>query len=350
MQTNERLRIGLVGCGGFGPELGIYFRDNPRCALTALCDPDTAAMDRCGERLGLSVPRFRTSEEMLEKGALDAVVICSPNHTHAPIAVAAAEAGKHVFCEKAMATNTRDCWRMVRAAQENDVRLMVGHKRRLRPPWARMIELVRSGVLGTPVAINVTGFHEDTYAFGWWKEREKVGGLFQLAGVHPIDWMRGVCGDAEQVSAVAGPQQDGTFDYPDLMAATIRFRSGAIATIQAALGYPLWTFREAFGPQIVCANGGIRLLPHMDHIDLEYRRRGEEYVERFRFDDLGFDHAYSLETGDFIAWVLDGKSPCLTWEEGLRCVEIMEAAYRSAEQGGRPVELPLYPELEDPIS
>lgn len=55
---------------------------------------------------------------------------------------------------------------------------------------------------------------------------------------------------------------------------------------------------------------------------------------------------YILEVGDFARWVQEGRPPCLTWVEGLRCVELMEAAYRSAEAGGQVVELPLYPELE----
>ena len=65
-----------------------------------------------------------------------------------------------------------------------------------------------------------------------------------------------------------------------------------------------------------------------------------------RFDDLGFQHAYRQEMGDFVNWGVEGTEPCLTWREGLRCVEVMEAAHRSAEAGGVVINLPLYPELE----
>ena len=66
----------------------------------------------------------------------------------------------------------------------------------------------------------------------------------------------------------------------------------------------------------------------------------------YRLDDLGFSHAYRQEFGDFIRWIVDDTEPCLTWREGLRCVEVMEAAHRSAEEGGSVISLPLYPELE----
>ena len=62
--------------------------------------------------------------------------------------------------------------------------------------------------------------------------------------------------------------------------------------------------------------------------------------------DLGFDEAFHREVGDFVRWIREDRAPCLTWVEGLRCVEIMEAAYQSADQGGVPVALPLYPALE----
>ena len=84
----------------------------------------------------------------------------------------------------------------------------------------------------------------------------------------------------------------------------------------------------------------------LDHIDLYWQRLDAPAAEHERFDDLGFDHAYRREIGDFFRWIGTGAEPCLTWVEGLRCVEMMEGAYRSAQQDGRVVEFPLHPELE----
>ncbi len=88
------------------------------------------------------------------------------------------------------------------------------------------------------------------------------------------------------------------------------------------------------------------LVPHMEHIDLYWQRGDSDEVHHERFDDLGFNHAYRLEVEDFVRWLTEGRKPCLTWIEGLRCVEMMEAAYRSADKGGELISLPLYPELE----
>ena len=344
---SQRLRLGLIGCGDFGKEIARYFQ---RVAdIVALCDVDETGMETTAAALGLDVPRFADYRQLLAAGGLDAVVVTAANFVHAEITTAAAEAGLHVFCEKAMARTTAECWDMVRACRDHDVKLMIGHKRRLRPPWARMIELTGDDLLGDVLAINVAEYCDNRpYDFfdKWWSNPRLSGGFFHMHGVHVIDWFRAMCGDAQRVTALHGPQHDPRYGFPDIIHATFQFRSGAVASLSGGLSYPLHQFRESQGPWGECRHGGFKMVPHMDHIDLYWQRLDEEEPHCERFDDLGFEHAYSLETSDFVRWVQEDRPPCLTWVEGLRCVELMEAAYRSAEADGRPVELPLHPELE----
>ena len=84
----------------------------------------------------------------------------------------------------------------------------------------------------------------------------------------------------------------------------------------------------------------------MDHIDLYWQHQDDTSSRHERFHDLGFDHAFRKELGDFVSWITEGIEPCLTWREGLRCVEVMEGAHRSANQDGTWLKLPLHPELE----
>lgn len=342
---NHKLRIGLIGTGDFGPELQLYISNVAE--LVAICDPNPAARSGFVKRTALDLPGFDSHDEMLDKVDMDAVVICSPNFTHKDITVAAAGRGKHVFCEKAMATCVPDCWETVRACQKTGVRLMVGHKRRLRPPWARMIELKET--LGEVSAITACCYHDARpYNFydKWWNQKELSGGTLPLIGVHVVDWMRAICGDVLSVRAMSAPQVDSRWNFPDTLHVDLAFASGAIASLAVSLSYPLCKFRQSSGPLVICKNGGMRLEPHMDHINIHWQHMHEDRPHCERYDDLGFDHAYSKEIGDFVRWVADAEQPCLTWEEGLRCVEVMEAAHRSAEAGGKVIEMPLYPELE----
>ena len=344
---NRKIRFGLCGAGDFGPHLASYI--NEVADLVAVCDPNPQARARFEGMTGLQLAEFDDHEQLLSEADIDAVAITSPNFTHKEITIAAARAGRHVYCEKAMATTVPDCWKMVRACQAAGVRLMVGHKRRLRPPWARMIELREQ--LGSVMAITACYYHDARpYNFqGWWTREALSGGTLDVAGVHVIDWVRAMCGDVASARAVAGPQIDGRYDFSDNLHVSLQFRSGAVASLNVSLSYPLLKFRESAGPLVVCRDGGMRFLPFLDHIDLHWQHRDDLTPHLERFADLGFDHAYRKEMGDFVRWVTDGTEPCLTWSEGLRCVEVMEAAHRSAKKNGTVIELPLYPELEEGV-
>jgi len=345
MET-KRLRVAMFGTGDFGPEFAPYV--NEFAELVAVCDPNPQARARFAEKTGLRLAEYDQHEKLLSQSDVDAVVISSSNHTHRELAVAAAKAGKHVFCEKAMANSVPECWEMVRACEAAGVRLMVGHKRRLRPPWARMIEL--RDRLGPVLAITACAYF-DARPYnhqGWWTRRTGCGGILPVIGVHTIDWMRAMCGDVARVRALAAPQIDPRYDFPDTLHVSLEFHSGAVASLSVSLSYPLLRFRESGGPLVVCRDGGMRFVPFLKHLDLSWQHRDDQEPHFERFDDLGFDHAYRQEFGDFVRWITEGRQPCLTWREGLRCVEVMEAAHRSADQRGLVIALPLYPELEPP--
>lgn len=342
--SNRRLRFGVFGLGDFGPSFSKYIGEV--ADVVAVCDPSSGAVQRFRDQTGWDLPSYSQYEELLTQERLDAVAILSPNFTHRDIAVAAARRGLHVYCEKAMAVSVPQCWDMVRACEEEGVHLMVGHKRRLRPPWSRMIDL--KAVLGEPLAITACLYHDARpYNFrGWWTHAVQCGGILDIDGVHTVDWMRAMCGDVAEVAASAAPNIDTRFDFPDNLHVALRFRSGAVASLSVSLNYPLLRFRESGGPLIQYREGAVRFLPAMDHIDLQWQRLSDSSARVERYDDLGFDFAYRKEIGDFVRWVNDGTEPCLTWREGLRCVEVIEAAHLSAQRGGAVVPLPLHPALE----
>lgn len=350
--ADHKLRVGITGIGEFAPEFAMYVAEV--ADVTAIASRNEANRAMFAQRTGMEVPGFEHHETMMDNVELDAVVLTSPNFVHKDQTLAAAQRGLHVFCEKAMATSVPDCWEMVHACEKAGVRLMVGHKRRLRPPWARMIELRET--LGDVLAITSCGYFDTRpypFAESWWRYRDKSGGTLMVSGVHVVDWMQGMCGEVATVRALAAPQVDSRYEFPDTLHVSLQFKSGAIASLTVSFVYPPLKFRESGGPQVVYRNGGARFDPHMEHLDLYWQHNDENHKEEphfERFDDLGFDHAFRQEFGDFVRWVADDNyQPCLTWWEGLRCVEVMEAAHRSAYEGGSMISLPLYPELEKPL-
>ncbi|MAE67775.1 MAG: hypothetical protein CMJ18_26265 [Phycisphaeraceae bacterium] len=345
---SRKLEFALIGCGSFGEVLGRYILEV--ADIAAVCDVNEQSAAQTARALKLDVPVDTDFEQTVRRPGLDAVAITAANFVHAPIAIAAAEAGLHIFCEKAMARTVAECWEMVRACRKKNLRLTVGHKRRLRPSWGRMIDLTRDdGPLGAPLAITVSQYADmRPYAYPgtWWADPQLSGGHLAIIGVHVIDWFRAMCGDARHVSAVFGPRMDEGYKYPDVLHATIAFHGGAVASINSTLHNPLQKFRQAQGPMVQCRHGGMCLSPDMETIELNWQRLDEESPHRELFAVAEeFDPAYRREMGDFVRWVTEDRTPCLTWVEGLRCVELMEAIYRSAEQDGAKVELPLSPEV-----
>jgi predicted dehydrogenase len=330
----ETVSLALVGCGSFAEDVVTVLGQLPEARIVAVCDTNPAAAASLGGRLG--VPCFTDLEELLINSAAQAVVIMTPHSTHHDLAVAAARAGRHVFCEKAMAVNVAECHAMIAAANAHGVKLMVGHKRRLRPAFSTMGQILRSGVLGSVQVLTVTGYH-DREVHGWWAERSAVGGLMFWAGVHDVDTLRFLCGEVDSVYALAGPKTHTNSDYEDSVSAVLRFRNGAVGSLQVSPYYPLREYRTSFGFEIVCERGGMSYDPRT--ITVAYQSAGGERQE-VSFADYGFECAYLQEFGSFLGWILRDESPVLTGEDGLRCVEILQAIELSMTYG-RVVRLPL---------
>lgn len=327
--------IAIVGCGSFGRQMADLMARLGCLKIAAVCDPDEEKSLPLAQRLG--VPAHASFRRCLEESRAAAVALFTPNHLHAPMAIAAAEAGKHIFCEKPMAMNVAECHAMIEAAEAKGVKLMVGHKRRLRPQYLKMAEIVRGQRYGRPLAVQVNGFY-GRELWDWWTRRETGGGLLFHAGVHDLDFLRHACGEVGTVFARSPVKTHHGTDFEDALALLIQFESGTVATLQVSPLSPQRTFRHAFGVHFVLERGDLIYDPVETTVTVQ--GRGEP-AQRFRFDnEAGFEQAYRTELESFAAWVNRDAQPVLTGWDGLRCVEIMEAAQLSA-YGGRQVQLPL---------
>lgn len=338
MGVNKQLRFGLVGCGSFGAELSAYIQEV--ADLVAVCDSDPSRAAALATSLGSSVRAFDDWQTMYRTADLDAVAVVGPNYMHSDATIDAAAAGLHVFCEKPMALTTADCWRMVNACEKANVRLMVGHKRRLRPAWARFIQLTGKSFVGQPLSIQMNAYCDyrgTPLPNSWWSRSALSGGLLFMNAPHAIDLMHALAGRARNVSALYGPKHDAGFEYPDTMHVRVLHVSGAISEIAVATLYPLTRFRQSQGVRMICRNGGAELIPDQESAKLIWQRLDDAMPNTEHFGNPGFDHAYRLEIGDFVRWIVTGEQPCLTWREGLHCVQIMEAAQQSAAGAGQEI-------------
>src|SRR5579864_5457516 len=137
----DRVRIGLIGAGGISrAHIPGYLQCQNRAVVTSIADVQANAAWAARDQLG-SGEVYSDWRDLLDRAAVDAVDICLPHDLHAPVAIAAAEAGKHILVEKPIARTLGEADDMIAAADRMKVKLMVCHDRRYHPAFARMKEL-----------------------------------------------------------------------------------------------------------------------------------------------------------------------------------------------------------------
>jgi predicted dehydrogenase len=172
---------------------------------------------------------------------VQAVVLCTPHTLHTGQIVAAARAGKHVFCEKPLSMTRRDVLRAVAAVQEAGVTLAVGHEKRFEPPIIELMRLLKSGALGTPLQVEAN-FSQDKFLTldkdNWrLSGAEAPAGPMTATGIHLLDLSIGVFGEADTVFTSV-KQLGSALTNGDTLAALVTFKHGGHALITAILATP----------------------------------------------------------------------------------------------------------------
>jgi len=189
--------------------------------------------------------------EVLEDAAIQAVVIATPHSLHREQVIAAAAAGKHVFCEKPLALTLADARAMIDACQQADVRLALGQNRRFWPAMVALRQIVGDGRLGRVLHVEGHNSNENSNRVtGGWRtlERESPGGGFTGAGLHALDAMVSVCGPVRRVRAqllryrVEAPPLDA-------MSALYEFENGASGLLATVRATPFYWRVHAFGAE-----------------------------------------------------------------------------------------------------
>ncbi len=312
-----------------GRELGAAVAEQvAEAAVVTAFDPYRPNVESfCAERGAAPADSL---EELLAGAAVHAVIVASPSNLHREHSIAAAEAGKHVFCEKPMALSLADCDAMIAACEAAGVKLMVGHSMRLYPLTRRLLELFREGDLGAPLyafgAYFFAGF-KDRPSGVWHLDRSGSGGLLFHMAIHQIDLLQAAFGPAERVQYLGGKYGEQVHDFHDVCSLLIRFRTGATAALVSSGISPV-TWREM---TFLFSNGFARLDSPWSY--LEYGP-DEAHLVRLHPDDIPGPAAVPMELGRFARWVLQDDPPVFTAGEGRAAVAVAEAARQSEESGG----------------
>lgn len=237
----KTVRIGIIGLGWIGTEHARNVLAHPDARLVALCDSDPAKAEAFKARHGGEARVYTDERALLADDTVDAVVIASPNAQHAAMCVRAAEAGKHIYCEKPMAITPADCRRIRDAVTKAGVRYLIGYHRRLNPLYQHAKRLLDEGRLGRPFLIESDYLHHipgHWDIWSWLGKEAVAGSLFHAGGGHNVDLIRYFCGEIVEVTCfkdVFLPRAQ-QVETEDTALALFRFANGAIGKVHCCVG------------------------------------------------------------------------------------------------------------------
>jgi predicted dehydrogenase len=343
----ERLRCGVIGTGAIGLEHLNSLSQCHRAAAVAVAENNPARAKEATERFKIA-RSYTDYRELLEQADIEAVTIALPNHLHAPVAIEALKARKHVLLEKPMALNAKDAAKIVDTAAKMRRTLMVAQNYRFsrHTQMARLV--IQRGDLGEIYHARCFWVRRAAIPrIGSWFTQKKFagGGSVCDLGSHVLDACLHLMGDFEaasvfgQAHAKFGPRGLGEFnwgkgevdpakpfDVEDYGVALLRMKSGRTVNFEASWAAHQPADGREHGLDLLGTQGGLSLYP------ARLFRNGPSGYETIHLANLKIPHPED-RIHHFVNCALEGKKPLVTMEESLKLQQILDAIYTSAATG-----------------
>lgn len=270
---------------------------------------------------------YQNYDEIADNHDIDAMYIALPNSMHAEYTIRAANAGKHVLCEKPMATTVKDCQSMIAACRAANRKLMIAYRCQYEPTNTRAIQLIRSGALGKIQAIeSANGFNEH---LGEWRLNRKLagGGPLMDVGIYSLNACRYLTG--EEPAHVEGYcsviDHDGRFnEVEENVGWTMRFPSGIVASCNTTYGAQMNGYYRVHG-----SKGILHVEPAFGYqgLHLKAEIQGQSPIDEPNPDR---DPSQFVREADYFAdCVFNDKEPKTDGQEGLRDMQLIADIYKS---------------------
>lgn len=318
-----KLRWGILSTGNIARTFAAGVRRSSTGSLVAVASRSQSSADQFGDEFDIP-KRYAGYEALLADPDVDAVYIATPHPLHAEWAIKAAEAGKHILCEKPLALNYPQAQAVIEAAREHDVFLMEAFMYRCHPQTARLVELIRQGVIGDVRMIQAAfGFHARVGPEHRLLSNALGGGAILDVGCYPVSMARLIAGAAlgrdfaNPVKVFGAGKLNPTTGVDEYAVGTLEFEGGIVAQIATGVMLDMRNVVHIFG-----AEGDILLtspwvpVPHGGVTDIIVQRRGEpKRIVEVECDEW----LYAIEA-DTVARNIDRRqapSPAMSWDDSL---------------------------------
>jgi UDP-N-acetylglucosamine 3-dehydrogenase len=331
----ERIRCGVIGLGWFGEKHCEVLRDLPWAELRAVCTRRPERLTEIAERFGVPAS-YADYRQMLADPEIDVVSVVTMWDQHVEPAVAALDAGKHVFLEKPMASTVADCDRILAAARRAAGRFMVGHICRFNPRYAAAKRQIESGAIG-----DIVSMYARRNLPSWVTEGvlDKIGPIIGDA-VHDTDLMLWYTG-ARVKTAYAQTHRVRNLKHPEIGWTMYRFEGGAIGVCETVWCLPGKTpFQIDERMQIVGTKGSIQIhdtAPNLMFVDAD----SASFPDTTYWPELHGQRVGALreEWAYFLKCVAEGRDPVIVPPEDSRAAVAACLAAEASAAEGRVVEI-----------
>ncbi len=330
------LKLGLIGAGRIGRlHAKLLTTSIPAATVMMVADVFEESARQCAE--SYHIPSFsRDYQAVLDREDIQAVIICSSTDTHARIIEEAAQAGKHIFCEKPIALDLPSIDRALNTVVHYKVKLQIGFNRRFDPDFQRVHQAVREGEIGQPRLLRIVSYDPEPPPIEYIRVS---GGLFLDMTIHDFDMARFLIGsNVEEVFVMAA-----ALDNPalaevgdvDTAITMLRFSNGVIATIdnsrRAVYGYDQRV-------EILCSTGAIHTSNNYPNTAVISDAHNVKRDLPLNFFLERYSKSYAAEMSSFVEAILHDKPVSVTAADG-RVPVLMALAAQKSRAEHRPVRL-----------
>ncbi len=338
-----KLPVGIIGLGRMGQIYARHLAAMPQAQIVGVSDVVEAQVKSLAAELG--VKTWSTEyQAVLDNQEIKAVFVISPTSTHAEIIIAAAEAGKAIFCEKPIALSLEEADKIIAALEKTGAMLQVGFMRRFDAGYMAAKEQIEAGVIGKPVTFKSIGRDPFCPPLGY-ADPKVSGGLILDMAIHDFDLARWLMGaEVKRVYSEGGtlafPQLNTVGDIDNALI-NMLFENGALGNVEvsrnALYGYDIRT-------EILGTTGGLNIGYYRETPLLVMTEKGVSH-DMVPYLHERFGRAYLTQTQDFVDRALTDKEPAVDAYDARATLITGLAATRSYHEA-RPVELADYPEFK----
>jgi myo-inositol 2-dehydrogenase/D-chiro-inositol 1-dehydrogenase len=322
----NKIRIGIIGAGYIGGVHASVLARDERVRVAAVHDVIPESAERLAH--SHSATPVATPLELLER--CDAVYITTPNTKHVSLAIAALETGKHVFCEKPLATSVPEAEKVFQKTQAARGVFQVGHNRRFAPVYAELKRILTD--TRTPHSAHVKMNRGELLKPEWTGNPEITGGFLYETPIHMFDMMRFLFGEVESLHAIGS-----THEYKEIddFSVLLKFDSGMHATLATAADASwLFPFERV---EVFCHHATL-VTREMESLTCSINLEGHLTEQSMQQLPREEKWGYVQEDRAFVDSIVNGSPALVTAFDGLMSVKLVDAVYRSV-QSGTPVKV-----------